>query len=320
MAGRFLATVLALAGLGGYALGDRGHFVVPSGGKPQAYLFDEGQQAIIVWDGKQETLVLSTNLRASEDAVDVEFLPLPSKPSEVKQAPPDIFNVIEKIIRAHAPPAFPRGISQGTGGGRTKGMAAGRPAVVVVMYAKIGAHDITVARVDDFSGFRGWIKRFLEQRGLAGGGWANRAEGLRKLVGEYLSDGYRYFVFDVIQLERSVRSVEPIIYRFASRRLYYPLRVSEYSTGRTKINLFLITPWEVNVWGTRTGFWAGRFRWDQPIKFWLTRDDLRRLDSLPAELGGLSLHFTNAVYRGPCFLLRADFVASEPRAGVARAY
>ena len=43
-------------------------------------VYGPGQKAIIAWDGKEEILILSTDVRASSDSQVLELLPLPSKP------------------------------------------------------------------------------------------------------------------------------------------------------------------------------------------------------------------------------------------------
>ena len=46
---------------------------------PQVSLREAGQKAIIAWNGTEEALILSTDVRSSESATVLQFVPLPSR-------------------------------------------------------------------------------------------------------------------------------------------------------------------------------------------------------------------------------------------------
>lgn len=293
----------------GPAVADRGHMVmVTVKAQPNVSVRNEGQKAIIGWNGKEEVLILATDLSASGDAKVVEFLPLPSKPSKVAKADLTSFRAVEKIIRDHAPRVplswpWQRGGSKGTDK---------EPAVKIVFHKQIEAHDITIAKTEDLEAFLSWARDFVKKHG---GTLPEKGQGaLRSVIRSYLSRGYHYFVFDIIDLADKTKTVPPIRYRFRSDHLFFPLVASSLDVGRTEIDLFLLTPHCPDVWGTKTGFCAGFYRGAGPIKFALTAGELRTISRPLADLfkGRRSVQFTAATYKGLVTGLKRDFVLRAP--------
>ena len=261
------------------ARADRGHVVIS---KANVSVHNAGQKAIIGWNGKEEVLILSTDLSAGGKAKVLEFLPLPSQPSEVKKAELRSFTAVEELIAAHAPIVktskkrgwWPWGAH--LGGTRGSQMP---PPVEVVFHEQIDAHDITIVKTTNLEGFLSWVRDFVKKHGgsLPDAG----RERLSSVVQSYLSRGYHYFVLDIISLSESLSTVPPISYRFPSDHLFFPLLVSSLDVGGTEISLFLLTPHGLNIWGTRTGFSSAFYREKgraysnqdpgEPVKFLLSR-------------------------------------------------
>ena len=65
--------------------------------------------------------------------------------------------------------------------------------------------------------------------------------GLKKVLGEYIKDGYKWFVFDVVTVGDSVKTKDALRYRFKSQRLYYPLRITRTEKGDTDVRLIIVT-------------------------------------------------------------------------------
>jgi hypothetical protein len=295
---------------------DRGHLVIQTL-KPNVSVNNAGQKAIIGWNGREEVLILATDLSAGAEAKVVEFLPLPSKPSDVSKAERQSFSAVEMMIAEHAPVvAAPRGR------GPQGGPAAPSLPVEIVFHKQIEAHDITIARTADLEGFVSWAKEFVRKCG--GRFPAERESELKSVVGGYLKRGYQYFVFDVIDLAESTRTVPPISYRFASDHLFFPLVVSTLDVGETEVSLFLFTPQRVDVRGANPRFAAGVYERrgggggrggmaagpSPPIGFSVRRSDLHRVSTGLAEIfeGWTQVRFTAARYAGPVGELRQDFV------------
>jgi len=161
-------------------LADRG--LIPY--DPKVRVFNPTQRAMIAWNGEEEILLLSTDLRASEATEVLEVIPLPSEPT-VKKGDVEVFRratalinrrIAERYVRSGRPPAL------------LKDEAA--PAGEVTFHEKIGAHDISVTHVLDKSGFVEWVKEYLRSAGVEN---PTIPEGMKSVVGEYLQEGFSWW-------------------------------------------------------------------------------------------------------------------------------
>jgi hypothetical protein len=205
--------------------------------RPHVQIFEPNQRAMIAWNGTEEILLLSTDLRASEATKVLEVIPLPSEP-KVKKGDVEVFKRATELINEklgvrevrmtsarHAnSPSFDRAI----------------PAGEVTFHKKIGPHDISVTRVNDATGFVQWVQKYLR---------SNRVVNplippeVRTAVANYLKDGFSWFVFDLVELDAEPKTNDAIQYRFKSDALFYPLRISRVGKGDTAINLLILSPY-----------------------------------------------------------------------------
>lgn len=209
--------------------------------KPWVSVFEPNQRAVIGFNGKEEILLLSTDLRASEPTKVLEVIPFPAKP-EVKQGNVTVFYQLTEYINSVL---FPRkGGGFGGGGG---GMGAGGavdavplpPAGKVAFHEKIGAQDITVTEVLDSKRFVAWVEDYLKKAGVDR---PSIPGPLKRVVDEYLRDGFKWFAFNVVDLGEETVTKEAVQYRFATRFLYYPLRITRTEKGNTSIRLLIVSP------------------------------------------------------------------------------
>ena len=142
--------------------------------------------------------------------------------------------------RADQPQVFPKpdfkggfGGMGGVGGGVA---APAPPAGEITEHKRIGAHDISVALVLDGARFVAWAEEYLEKQGVD---QPKIPEPLKRVIGEYIADGYDWFVFDVVELGEETVTKDAIQYRFKTPALYYPLRITRAETGDTKIRLLI---------------------------------------------------------------------------------
>ena len=208
------------------ALADRG--MVPIS---DVSVYGPGQKAIIAWDGEEEILILSTDVRASSDSQVLELLPLPSKP-EIEKGDFASFEQVDKLIKKHFPGRLWDRFRKGVLGPPGEG-------VEIISHEKIGAHDITVVKAADSADLVRWAEKFLKDTGIEHEIFSPKLE---SLVKDYIAHGINFFVFDLIEVSSEPKSIEPIEYRFDTDFLYYPLKISTLAEGWTDINLFLLTP------------------------------------------------------------------------------
>lgn len=286
------------------ARADRGHIVLAPA-SVNVSVYGQGQKAIIGWNGQEEVLILSTDMAASKETSVLEFLPLPSKPSKIEKTSFRPFERIQEILQPEKPGLLDRVFGQSRSAKRPQAK------VEVVFHEKIGAHDVTIARSHSALDFVKWMTAYVARRGLKVD--PARAERMKPLVESYIRDGCPFFVCDIIKLGPKTQTVEPLVYRFTTDRLWFPLRVSALDAGRGDLALFLLTHDEVDVWGTKTGFVSGHYGFaggrKRPVK---TRVDERMAGDIHRSLGDLfkGSHpvLKTAVYHGQLSALKRDFV------------
>jgi len=211
-------------------------FVNADGGhlppNPDVDIYEPGQKAIIGWNGREEVMLLSIDVRGTEDTDVLWIIPLPSKPT-IEEGNFTSFYRIAKYFNDHQPRLRPLHGKRNA----KKTLSLGKQGVNIVFHDKIGAHDITVIKAFDLYTCVSWIRGYLTGYGASVEDYEER---LVPVINHYLSNGIRYFVFDKIKVYSNVKSVKPLIYHFRSRVLYYPMTISSLNSGRTTVTLFLI--------------------------------------------------------------------------------
>jgi hypothetical protein len=120
------------------------------------------------------------------------------------------------------------------GGGTDFGEPAGR----VTLHKRIGAHEIMVAHVERPEGFVQWVQDYLKKQGVDN---PRIPPALQAVIGEYMRDNFRWFVFDVVALSPQLTSKDAIQFRFATPFLHYPMRITRAETGFTRVNLLIFS-------------------------------------------------------------------------------
>lgn len=207
--------------------------------KPWVSIYEPNQRAVIAFNGREQMLILSTDLRASEPTKVLEVIPLPSEP-DVKKGDMTVFSKAVDLINRKL---FPNrsGIA-GMGGFGAFG-AAGRtplpPAGEVTVREKIGAHSISVTHVLDGQRFVQWAEDYLVEQGVD---QPKIPTPLKSVIREYIRDGFEWFAFDVVDLGKETVTKDAIQYRFKTDALYYPLRITRAEKGDTNVRLLILTP------------------------------------------------------------------------------
>jgi len=209
--------------LASVSLADRGMMPISD-----VTVYGPGQKAIIAWNGDKEILILSTDVRASANSRVLEILPLPSEP-EIERGDFASFQQVDKLIKKHLPINLRE---------RYKGEEAIPAGVEIIFHQKIGAHDITVVKASSIDELVKWAEEFLKDAGIE---YRISLPRLELVVDGYITQDINFFVFDLIEVSPEPKSIEPIVYRFDTEFLYYPLKISTLAKGQTNINLFLLT-------------------------------------------------------------------------------
>ncbi|MCK4266611.1 MAG: DUF2330 domain-containing protein, partial [Thermoplasmata archaeon] len=213
-------------------------------------VYEPGQKAIIAWNGTEEIMILSVDVYSTEETKALHMVPFPSMP-EMSLGSVDSFEKVEELINS-------RGHSTGRYGGASLGQdnEGNSSGIEIVFEEQIGPHDMTVAIVNNSDEFTDWVTEFLSTKGIDD---VPMPDNMNEVVENYTERDIKYFAFDVVDLEPDTKSVDPIIYRFETDHLFFPLRISSVIDGETKVELALITPrhFPVDYSGMRTaGFYS----------------------------------------------------------------
>ena len=207
-------------------------------GPPQIYIYERAQNAIVAWNGTEEVLILSVDIDSSEPTKVLRIIPLPSNPINVTEGSFDSFTKLQEIVNEKLQEIWNEsrkllGVDDGMLGGEHLN------AVEVTFHDTLGAHDITIVKILDVTNFTSWATDFAESAGLT----ITFSSNFQSTVEEYLDDDIPYFVFDIINTTEDEYSINPIIYRFKTDFLYYPLKITAASdVGETyaSVNIFCI--------------------------------------------------------------------------------
>jgi hypothetical protein len=225
-----LGSLLLLAGVVSVQA-DRG--AIPF--RPEVTIFEPTQRALIAWNGEEEILILSTDLRASRATKVLEVMPFPAEP-RVTKGDVGVFRRAVKLINSkiQRPVAM-----EAQRYGMDKSAAYSAPAGEITFHERIGAHDVAVARVVSGDGFVEWVNDFLKRASVNNPVIPPR---LRSVVQEYLDDGFCWFAFDVVSLENKFKTLEALQYRFPTSALFYPVKISRSNRGQTSMELLVLSP------------------------------------------------------------------------------
>ena len=211
-------------------------------------VYEPYQYAIILWNGTHESLLLSVGIYSSAETYVFEVLPLPSLP-EVElaslKAVDETCRYVEErtggVLNFRMGSVFEVIMTYGRGGG-----------VEVVFHETLEYHDIAVVKVSSSEEFTAWLEDYAESKGVALKVSPSR---YIELIESYLERGFSYFVVDVIRLGIFPVTPRPLLYTFESSKLYFPLKISSLSAGKSRIRLFTITREKVN----ELDFWLSGF-------------------------------------------------------------
>ena len=185
-------------------------------------LSEPGQKAIVAFNGRQEVLILATDLETKEKLRTVQILPFPSAP-KVTAAPDATLSQLTKLVERHKV----RFVSYMRG--------AQAPEIKVVSFQQIGSHAITVLETRDAATAPRAVQAYASKHGIK----LKISPAEAANLSEYVKRGFFYLAVDVVELTPGVQSVQPVAYHFATPKLYYPLRTSNVLGHKGTVDLFI---------------------------------------------------------------------------------
>jgi len=199
---------------------------------PDMKIFKPKQRALIAWNGTEEILFLSTDMRASAKTMVLEIIPFPAEPV-VKEGDVEIFRKAMRLINQKLQMRDDQTV-QKEGQEKIREYPAGD----VTFHQIIGTHDIMVIHVLDVNSFIAWVERYFK---AFEGKNPQVPEAMKAVVSDYIEEGFLWFVFDVVSVDKVPITSNAIQYRFKTESLFYPLRISRTEEGETSIELLVLT-------------------------------------------------------------------------------
>lgn len=279
---------------------NRGSMIIGPG---DVQLEEAGQNAIVAWNGNEEIIILSTDMRSSESVLVLELIPLPSNPTKVEEGSSESFTKLVEIMNRKAGEMREKTLAPGT-------RRAEVPGVEITFHKKIGAHDVTIVKVNDLDYFINWVKDFSTNRGFE---YIELPSNFKTTVSNYLNRNIDHFVFDVIETNESSQTINPLVYRFESDYLYYPLEItatSDAGWSSSRVNIFLIAKGVVNQTVITDAKLFPRVGFGE-YSIELTRDELREISPELEDLFKSDPFVMNAQYFGPLNMLNKDLIVYQ---------
>ncbi|GEM_PF-661196 len=233
-----ILAVISILLMPSIAFGDKGMIGI---GSKEITLEESAQNAIVAWNGKEEVIILSTDAKASDSTLVLEILPLPSNPTKIEEGSFDSFIKLAEIINKKKKEIWGM---EGTKGAFNR--KAHTPGVEITFHKKIGAHEITVVKVNDLDYFINWVKNFTISKGFR---YTEISPEFKDTVARYLKRDIKFFVFDVIEVSKERQSIQPLVYKFKTDFLYYPFEItatSDAGNSISEVNIFFITKGIIN--------------------------------------------------------------------------
>jgi len=185
--------------------------------RPNYYIQETDQKAVIWHDGKTETLIVSVNF--SGNAADFAWvIPVPGKP-EVSEGADELFTGLNQLT---APKVTSSGY-KGVGMFGVSTLSVNMPQVSVIETKKVDIYDVAVLTAENSTALQEW----LESHGY------EYPENRAYLLNSYINKGW-YFVAAKVSTEAlgyagsqlKTGHATPLKLVFAAEKIVYPLKIS----------------------------------------------------------------------------------------------
>jgi hypothetical protein len=186
---------------------------------------------------------------------------------------------------------------------------AGRSSVEVIFHEEIGAHNVTVVEAGDAVGLVEWANDFLLKSNVNQNITLGRFQGV---VQDYVERGFKHYALDLVTIKADTRSTDPLLYRFNSSTLYYPLLITSPVGGIGQITLFLLTWDRLEGFGLpdypafSPGLYLITSGFMQMIQFQLSSGELSTIDLRLRELFPSGAWLTVHTFHGDLGSLTKD--------------
>lgn len=282
----FLTLAISTCSIERPVYGDMGA-IPPSGSD----VFEPLQVAIASWNGTVEMLILSHLPLSNSTFQLLEIIPLPSEPIDVRAGNISIFDRALGVVNAHLGYS---GFYLGFG-----------DKLEVIFQDRVGAHDVAVVRVNSASALLNWAQSYIAEKGVEADFASSE---LVSLIDFYISIGFDYIAFSIVEVTEAGKLVEPIIYTFESSFLYYPLRVSSLFHGVSNVFLLTLTQAQFDAGDVPQAMTLSDWFGNKTYQLRLSKDELGNIDPELMKMFPDGAWFSAIYYYGTLDALTADIV------------
>jgi hypothetical protein len=192
----------------------------------RGFFKEPSQQAVIAWNGSEETLVLKTQEESMVGkATFIHYFPLPGEPIDIRKGDDKLFDNAYKLVETKLK--------------RDGAQVASRN--IVVLERTFGSRVVFVWRIDNIDEFQDKIQSYIFQK-TKGKGKIPFTNPQLAMVRDYFSKGFKYWAFDLCTVGDGLSEKFPIEYHFKSKFVYYPMLVSTGGgKGETRVEMVVFT-------------------------------------------------------------------------------
>lgn len=194
-------------------------------------VYEPGQRGIILWNGTEQILLLSTEIKTSQPVSILEVIPMPAEPA-VQLGDFETFQKMQALV-------ISKQMWTVASGGGVRGVQVPESAARITFHEQMGAHEVAVVKVEDATQFTRWVEAFMAKKQALN---PQVDPEFLDIIQRYVNRGFQWFVFDSINTQDEVQSRQPIEYRFQTDSVFYPLEISTRETGKTNVDLLVLTP------------------------------------------------------------------------------
>jgi hypothetical protein len=202
-------------------------------------LFKEpNQTALVAWNGKEQMLFLTTNEQSLAGTRPmISIMPLAGAPIDIKESDRKIITGARKLVQKKI-------IEKGGVIDKEMGL---------VFKTEIGVHKIFVWKIDDIDTLLNDLNQFIAKTYGKDYSVLISKDGFN-VIKDYHDRGFKYFAFDLIQVNKAEKTKVTIMYHYKSNFAFYPVAISQVGgSGVSKIELVVLSPSGFNKVGKSIG-------------------------------------------------------------------
>ena len=189
---------------------------------PDNVLIQPYQIAAISWENNYEVMLLGTSIYAYQKDAGVQILPLPSVPSVELGNTDSLKKIVEMYQEAYQEYyEIPHGSTE---------------SITVIFEKVLGPHHLMCLRVEE-ENFVDHLVNYARTYNIN----ITIKQSQLRILADYVARGYKYFLVDIVDVSNRTNLIQPLIIKFKTDHIWFPLYISSSYYGYTHIYILIIT-------------------------------------------------------------------------------